>query len=163
MVVDLDALQGNGVERDNLYSKDKDLFIVDLYHSKNFPNDKTAKSAIDVKVPLGDDTSDEEYLSKMHAALDSAAMRFPNPHLVLYNAGSDILTGDALGGFEVSPAAVLQRDAAVFEFADRLEAPTVMMLSGGYTRASAGVIVDSLTSILTGMAAKLQGRSAEAS
>lgn len=75
---------------------------------------------------------------------------------MIYNAGTDILTGDPLGRFAVSPAAVQQRDAAVFAFAERLRAPIAMLLSGGYTRASAGVIVDSLTRLLQGMADKLQ-------
>eukprot|EP00878_Enallax_costatus_P020621 GHUV01021806.1.p1 GENE.GHUV01021806.1~~GHUV01021806.1.p1 ORF type:complete len:252 (+),score=62.81 GHUV01021806.1:2675-3430(+) len=163
MVVDLDVHQGNGVERDKLHYNDKDLYIVDMYNSRTFPMDTKAKAAINVKVELIPGTTDEIYLSRLHAALDTAAQEFPNPQLVVYNAGTDILTGDPLGGFAVSPAAVQQRDATVFGFADRLKAPVVMVLSGGYTRASAGVIVESLTSLLRGMAAKLQGSAAEAS
>lgn len=108
------------------------------------------------QVPLDSGTSDEVYLSELDVALHTAAKKFPDPHLVVYNAGTDILIGDPLGKFEVSPAAVQQRDAAVFAFADKMKAPIVVLLSGGYSRASAGVIVDSLTSLLMGMAAKLQ-------
>lgn len=56
--------------------------------------------------------------------------------------------------FNVSAAGVAQRDAAVWQFAQRLQAPIMMVLSGGYTRASAGVIVDSLSAILQDIADK---------
>lgn len=52
----------------------------------------------------------------------------------------------------MSGQGVVQRDAAVLRFAQRLQAPIVMLLSGGYTRASAGVIVDSIAGILQGLA-----------
>jgi histone deacetylase 11 len=55
----------------------------------------------------------------------------------------------------VSPAGVQQRDAAVFAFAEQQGTPIAMLLSGGYTRASAGVIVDSLTALLRVVASKL--------
>jgi hypothetical protein len=54
--------------------------------------------------------------------------------------------------FNISPQGVIQRDAAVWQFAQRLQAPIMMLLSGGYTRASAGVIVDSIAGILQGLA-----------
>lgn len=54
--------------------------------------------------------------------------------------------------FQVSPEGVAQRDAAVWQFAQRLRAPILMLLSGGYTRASAGVIVDSIAAILQDVA-----------
>jgi histone deacetylase 11 len=55
----------------------------------------------------------------------------------------------------VSAAGVQQRDAAVFAFAEQQGAPIAMLLSGGYTRASAGVIVESLTALLRDLASKL--------
>ncbi len=50
LIVDLDAHQGNGVERDKLAAADGDLFIVDAYNCAAFPRDTTAKAAIDVRV-----------------------------------------------------------------------------------------------------------------
>jgi hypothetical protein len=38
LVVDLDAHQGNGVERDKLHFQDTDLFIVDAYNCRCFPS-----------------------------------------------------------------------------------------------------------------------------
>lgn len=62
----------------------------------------------------------------------------------------------------ITPQGVVQRDEAVWQLARRLRAPILMLLSGGYTRASAGVIVDSLTSILTGLAQHSQQEAAAA-
>eukprot|EP00775_Hariotina_reticulata_P006602 gene6602-6830_t len=149
LVVDLDVHQGNGVERDKLAAGDQDLFILDVYNRDAFPWDQQAKAAINVKVELEQGTSDVTYLSALEAALQCAVAKFPQPHLLIYNAGTDILAGDPLGRFNVSPAAVVQRDAAVFALAaEQLKCPIVMLLSGGYTKASAGVIVDSVVNLM---------------
>ncbi len=44
MIVDLDAHQGNGHERDHLDRED--IFIVDAYNHYIYPGDRTAKKAI---------------------------------------------------------------------------------------------------------------------
>ncbi|KAF6250370.1 hypothetical protein COO60DRAFT_881687 [Scenedesmus sp. NREL 46B-D3] len=155
MVIDLDVHQGNGVERDKLAAGDADMYILDMYNGHTFPLDTPAKAAINAKVELEPGTADEQYLSELHSLLAKAAAEFPQPHLIIYNAGTDILAGDPLGRLSVSPAGVQQRDAAVFAFAEQQGAPVAMLLSGGYTRASAGVIVDSLTALLRGLASKL--------
>lgn len=59
---------------------------------------------------------------------------------------------------QVSAQGVAQRDAAVWGFAQQVEAPIVMLLSGGYTRASAAVIVDSIAGLLSGVAAQQHQR-----
>lgn len=149
MVIDLDVHQGNGVQRDKLRWGDASLSIIDAYNSRAFPLDVYAKAAIDIKVELPPGTSDPEYLSRLDAALDEAAERLPGPQLIIYNAGTDILDGDPLGRMCISPDGVVQRDERVWQFAlERARAPLLMLLSGGYTRASAGVIVDSLDTVL---------------
>jgi acetoin utilization deacetylase AcuC-like enzyme len=50
MVIDLDAHQGNGVERDKLAAGDAELYILDMYNSHTFPLDTAAKAAINTKV-----------------------------------------------------------------------------------------------------------------
>jgi len=42
----------------------------------------------------------------------------------------------------------VSRDSKVWQFAIQQRAPILMLLSGGYTKASAGVIVDSLEGLL---------------
>jgi hypothetical protein len=39
------------------------------------------------QVELRPGNSDEQYLSELHAALQTAAAKFPRPHLIIYNAG----------------------------------------------------------------------------
>lgn len=47
-------------------------------------------------------------------------------------------------------ARCMHRDKRVWRFAvEEARAPVVQLLSGGYTRASAGVIVDALEAVLT--------------
>lgn len=50
-----------------------------------------------VQVELPPGTADAVYLDKLQQALDDAAAVMPQPHLIVYNAGTDILAGDPLG------------------------------------------------------------------
>ena len=45
---------------------------------------------------LSSGTKDAEYLSSLDTALQRASKEF-EPDIILYNAGTDILTGDPLG------------------------------------------------------------------
>lgn len=49
------------------------------------------------QVELQPGTTDAPYLEKLSQALDAAALMMPQPHLIIYNAGTDILAGDPLG------------------------------------------------------------------
>jgi histone deacetylase 11 len=48
-------------------------------------------------VELQPGTTDAPYLEKLSQALDAAAVLMPQPHVIIYNAGTDILAGDPLG------------------------------------------------------------------
>jgi acetoin utilization deacetylase AcuC-like enzyme len=61
-----------------------------------FPKDQAARAGIEVEVQLRDGCTSEEYMQKLHQSLDSAFSQF-EPHLVIHNAGSDILASDPLG------------------------------------------------------------------
>ncbi len=63
MIIDMDAHQGNGHERDLM--NDSDAYIVDFYNHDIYPKDEEAKPAIkkDVKITL--QTTDEEYLESV--------------------------------------------------------------------------------------------------
>jgi histone deacetylase 11 len=121
---------------------------VDLYNGSAFPRDEEAKPAIDVGVELKRGTGTEGYLAALEGALAEAAARCEAPDLIIYNAGTDVLAGDALGGLGVSPAGVVARDERVFRFAAERGAPIVLLLSGGYSPASAGVIAASLENLV---------------
>lgn len=93
MIVDLDAHQGNGFERDLIINED--VYIVDCYDSQLFPQDSESKDAIAKVLQISSETTDGEYL-KM---LDSLKQDFDywRPEFVIYNAGTDVLSGDPLG------------------------------------------------------------------
>ena len=144
MIVDLDAHQGNGYERD--FNKDDDVYIMDVYNKDVYPNDTYAKQGIDLKVELDAFAADKEYFSKVEPALDKAFTDF-KPDLVIYNAGTDLMSGDPIGALDVSPAGIVKRDEMVFRRAFDRKIPVVMLLSGGYQKSNAAVIADSLLNL----------------
>ena len=87
------------------------------------------------------------YLQLLTSALSQASAEMPQPDLIVYNAGSDILEGDPLGGCSVSAADVLARDQQVWQYAADRGVPICMLLSGGYARQSAAVIAQSLANL----------------
>lgn len=100
MIIDLDAHQGNGHEKDFL--EDDSVYILDMYNSNIYPYDFEAKRAINRKIELKTGVADAEYLETLSDELDKAFLEF-QPDLILYNAGTDIMTGDPLGGMNGYP------------------------------------------------------------
>jgi histone deacetylase 11 len=144
MIIDLDAHQGNGYQRDFL--GDKNVFIVDEYNKEIYPHDGKAKAAIAVKVELPAYTSDAIYLHDEQKALNEAFNRF-KPDIVIYNAGMDTLVGDPLGALGVSEKGIIRRDEMVFQAAFDRHLPLVMLFGGGYQRADAPVIAKSILNL----------------
>ncbi|XP_030812810.1 histone deacetylase 11 [Camarhynchus parvulus] len=99
-IIDLDAHQGNGHERD--FMDDPRVYIMDAYNRYIYPGDGFAKRAIKRKVELEWGTEDTEYLQKVQTHVEGALNEF-KPDIVVYNAGTDILDGDPLGGLAISP------------------------------------------------------------
>jgi histone deacetylase 11 len=144
MIIDLDAHQGNGHERDFL--NDSNVFIVDMYNYKIYPNDTLAKKAIAIKGELEPGIGSEKYLGQLEFHLNEAFDQF-KPDMVIYNAGTDILEGDPLGRMSVSAGGVIQRDEKVFRHALMEGAPIVMLLSGGYQKNNYEVIGRSIANL----------------
>ncbi|XP_071512493.1 histone deacetylase 11-like isoform X1 [Panulirus ornatus] len=144
MIIDLDAHQGNGHERD--FMGRKDVYILDIYNKYIYPNDKYAKRAISRKVELFAYTEDEEYLERVSTHVEGAINEF-SPHVVVYNAGTDIMEGDCLGLLSVSKQGIIERDEIVFQKVRQRNIPIVMLTSGGYQRATASVIADSIANL----------------
>ncbi|PWA95127.1 histone deacetylase 2 [Artemisia annua] len=144
MIIDLDAHQGNGHERD--FSDDRRVYILDMYNPNIYPLDFEARRYIDQRVEVPSGTTTEEYLAKLDEALQVAEKAF-DPEMVIYNAGTDILDGDPLGRLRISPDGVAIRDEKVFMFARDKNIPLVMLTSGGYMKSSARVIADSIINL----------------
>ncbi|XP_047043247.1 histone deacetylase 2-like [Lolium rigidum] len=144
MIIDLDAHQGNGHEKD--FANDGRVYILDMYNAGIYPFDHAAKRHIDQKVELVSGTKTDDYLDQLDNALKVAQSRF-QPQLIVYNAGTDILDGDPLGNLNISPERVVIRDEKVFRFAKDQNIPLLMLTSGGYMKSSARVIADSIINI----------------
>ncbi|XP_076094848.1 histone deacetylase 11-like isoform X2 [Mytilus galloprovincialis] len=99
MIIDLDAHQGNGHERDFL--NDDSVYILDIYNGAIYPRDLKAKAAIKKRANCLHHTKDEEYLEKVKSTIDEALNEF-EPDIIVYNAGTDILKGDPLGNLDIT-------------------------------------------------------------
>ncbi|NWZ69758.1 HDA11 deacetylase, partial [Acrocephalus arundinaceus] len=143
-IIDLDAHQGNGHERD--FMDDPRVYIMDAYNRYIYPGDGFAKRAIKRKVELEWGTEDTEYLQKVHTHVEGALNEF-KPDIVVYNAGTDILDGDPLGGLAISPQGIVKRDEVVFRAARSRGIPVLMVTSGGYQKRTARIIADSILNL----------------
>eukprot|EP00252_Welwitschia_mirabilis_P011933 TRINITY_DN2654_c0_g1_i1.p2 TRINITY_DN2654_c0_g1~~TRINITY_DN2654_c0_g1_i1.p2 ORF type:complete len:155 (-),score=37.62 TRINITY_DN2654_c0_g1_i1:208-672(-) len=144
MIIDLDAHQGNGHERD--FANDERVYILDMYNSDIYPLDFTARSYINQRVELWSGIKTDEYLKVLDKELKVAQDAF-SPQMIIYNAGTDILNGDPLGRMRVDPKGVIERDERVFAFAAKNKVPIVMVTSGGYMKSSAQVIAESIINL----------------
>ncbi|KAG5898612.1 hypothetical protein JTB14_020988 [Gonioctena quinquepunctata] len=144
MIVDLDAHQGNGHERD--FKNNPDVYIMDVYNKWIYPKDREAEESIRTKVQLDFYTKDEVYLRKVKSGLTSALREFV-PQLIVYNAGTDVLEGDSLGGLSITEKGIIKRDEIVFGEAFIRRIPVVMLTSGGYLKKTAKIIANSIMNL----------------
>ncbi|GAA0141115.1 histone modifying enzyme [Lithospermum erythrorhizon] len=168
MIIDLDAHQGNGHERD--FANDSMIcsllsavlwrlcidslywllsgrvYILDMYNPDIYPFDTEAKRHIDQKVEVKTGTTTDDYLMQLDQALAVGSRMF-DPELIIYNAGTDILDGDPLGRLRISHEGIAARDEKVFKLARERSIPLVMLTSGGYMKSSARVIADSIINL----------------
>lgn len=63
MIIDLDAHQGNGHERDHINRRD--VFIVDAYNHNIYPGDDEAKEGISKDIEVRHETTNEEFIKKI--------------------------------------------------------------------------------------------------
>ena len=148
--VDLDAHQGNGVC--HAFMDDPRVFIFDVYNGTIYPSyDTVARGRIDCDVRLDGSCDEAGYLhelkTRLPGFLDSIAQSRP-VGLAIYNAGTDVFRGDPLGGLDLSSEGVHERDLFVVEELRSRGIPTLMVPSGGYTRASYRLLADSVIGLV---------------
>ncbi|KTF94817.1 hypothetical protein cypCar_00004091, partial [Cyprinus carpio] len=102
--------------------------------------------AIKRKVELEWGTEDMEYLQKVELHSEGALNEI-RPDIIIYNAGTDILDGDPLGGLAISPQGIIKRDEIIFRAARRRGIPILMVTSGGYQKKTARIIADSILNL----------------
>ncbi|XP_014452316.1 histone deacetylase 11 isoform X2 [Alligator mississippiensis] len=138
------AIKGNGHERD--FMDDQRVYIMDVYNRYIYPGDGFAKRAIKRKIELDGGTEDTEYLQKVQTHVEGA-LNESRPDIIIYNAGTDILDGDPLGGLAISPQGIVKRDEIVFMAARSRRIPILMVTSGGYQKRTARIIADSILNL----------------
>ena len=143
LYIDLDAHMGNGVAR--CVRDDRGTFIFDMFNGVIYPFDPEARSRLDAPHPLPAGTPGPLYLQILRAELprflDSLAAT-DRPTVAIYNAGTDIYAGDALGGLGVGYDDVVARDRIVIELLRERGVPWLMVTSGGYSAESYRMIAE---------------------
>ncbi|KAG9288878.1 hypothetical protein G9A89_006240 [Geosiphon pyriformis] len=146
MIVDLDAHQGNGPERD--LAANNQVLVVDAFNANIYPHDKDAISSNTKPIPLTNPAmkADSSYLPLIQSNIFQAFHKF-HPDFVIYNAGTDCLEGDPLGAMDLSAEGIIRRDEMVFEMALNNNVPVAMVLSGGYQKKNADIIGASILNL----------------
>ncbi|MEE4378183.1 MAG: histone deacetylase [Candidatus Competibacteraceae bacterium] len=145
LIVDLDAHQGNGCAE--VFKHDPNIRILDIYNPFIFPGNRRVRDYVDLNCPVLPGISEIEYLSLVKSQLRQAIDCYA-PDLIIYVAGTDVLSLDPLGGMNISEQGVIARDADVFSQALANRIPILMLLSGGYGRENAQVIARSVEHLL---------------
>ncbi len=148
LYIDTDAHQGNGVCR--TFMDDKRAFIFDIFNDAIYPADSLARQRIDCEVPVGSHTTEDEYLDVLEHSLpgflDSVSRQ--QVGVAFYNAGTDVFKSDPLGQLRISADAILKRDLFVVKELRQRGIPTVMVLSGGYTKESFQLVANSVVELV---------------
>lgn len=147
--VDTDAHQGNGVC--HTFMNDNRVFIFDIFNARIYPLfDVDARKRIDCDVGITDAITDKEYLGELRdrlpGFLDSVG-RSPIG-LAVYNAGTDVVAGDPLGKLNISATTIRERDLFVVGELRKRGIPTVMVLSGGYSKQSFKLVANSVIGLI---------------
>ncbi|MFL9458102.1 histone deacetylase [Tolypothrix bouteillei VB521301_2] len=146
LVIDLDAHQGNGIAR--IFYKDESVFILDMYNEDIYPQDSWARKRINANIPLNSGTNNSVYLDKLKTELPLFIKTYKDAKIAFYNAGTDIYENDSIGKLRISKQAVLERDKFVFNSLIDSEIPCAMVLSGGYSKESYKLVVNTIDYIL---------------
>ncbi|MES2673661.1 MAG: histone deacetylase [Pseudomonadota bacterium] len=141
VMIDLDAHRGNGFT--SFCENDKSVGIFDLYNMQAYPGLKDdPNDEFPFIIPLRAGLGSEEYLQILKEELPIFLNKYKTPKLAFYNAGTDIVATDKLGGLNVSYEAVIERDKFVIDQLRALNIPTVIMTSGGYSKESHKLIAE---------------------
>lgn len=134
-IIDLDAHRGNGVWA--LCGAEPATRVLDVYNGQAYPGPFPGDSeAYPFQIAVQAGTRDDRYLAIVREALPMFLDQHPAPCLAVYNAGTDIVAGDPLGGLAVSPEGVTLRDRLVVRALAERGIPTLVVTSGGYTEIS---------------------------
>ena len=169
LIVDLDNHRGDGHEE--IFQGDKQVDVFDMYSSADFPRGhveavQKGQVRFSHEIPTGelfDQATSEfvrqriktaDYLKRLQDGMAGGmcglgrAIKQAKPDYIIYNAGTDPFEKDSLGSMGVSAEGLVRRDEIVFEEARKGGARILMVLSGGYSPESAGIISLSVANVL---------------
>ena len=127
LILDLDVHQGDGTAA--ILAGLPDVFTCSIHCESNFP---FRKQQSDLDVHLADDTDDRTYLDCLDRTLEK--IRPQDYDLILYQAGVDPLTEDALGKLALTRTGLHQRNQRVFAYNRAHHIPIVIFMGGGYAK-----------------------------
>ncbi len=141
LLIDLDAHRGNGFFA--AFRDDPAVHILDLYNAQRYPGMFDGdEDRHPYQVPMRAGRTDEDYRAALDRELPEFLGSVHSPRLAIYNAGTDIIAGDRLGGHAVSYHGVAARDRLIVDTLAERDIPTVIVTSGGYSKASHRLIAD---------------------
>ncbi|QDU94370.1 histone deacetylase family protein [Lignipirellula cremea] len=147
--IDTDAHLGNGVC--HTFMHDDRVFLFDIFNCHIYPIfDVDARKRVDCHVGVTSTCTDKEYMHDLETWLPRFLDAVCNSPvgLAIYNAGTDVFAGDPLGGMNISAATIRDRDMFVVGELRKRNIPTIMVLSGGYTKQSYQLVADSVIGLL---------------
>lgn len=145
LYIDLDAHFGDGVLKE--LGTDKRFYHYDVFNTftSEYVNRTTDRSRI---YGIPNQSVDTVYIGVVVETLEKM-IDDVCPDFIFYNAGSDPLFGDELGGLKLSARGLKLRDQYVFEAIRKRNVPSIMTLSGGYTKRSVYAVARSIQNLMT--------------
>jgi histone deacetylase 11 len=126
LIVDTDVHQGDGNHA--FFADDPTVYTFSMHRGDLFPHPKVPG---DRDVELLPETDSAQYLARLQAELEELLPQV-RPALVVHVAGADILSDDPLGGLQIAPEGLVQRDLAVLQATRSRGIPLLHVLAGGY-------------------------------
>jgi histone deacetylase 11 len=142
LLVDLDVHQGNG--NAVCFAGDDDVYTFSIHQKDIYP---TPKARSDLDVELLPPVDDKRYHDVLHEHLPKV-LEASMPDLVVLLGGVDVLAGDPLARFSMTPDGIEYRDAYVVALARAYEIPVVYVTSGGYSDRAWEVQYGSIANLL---------------
>ncbi|MBE7412049.1 MAG: histone deacetylase [Leptospiraceae bacterium] len=127
LLIDLDLHQGNG--NSYIFEGDHTVFTFSMHQGNLYP--KKENSTLDISLDEG--CGDAIYLKQLEKGLKKIGSTF-KPDLIYYLAGADPYENDTLGSLNITISGLIQRDALVKKFAEKVKCPVVVLLAGGYAK-----------------------------
>ena len=145
----------SGTGEENGADEGPQVYIFDAFNAQIYPNDVVAMEGIAHSMGYRLGCTTRQFLRRLKADFTASVEAF-DPDFILYNAGTDILEGDPLGGVNISEEGVIERDRFVFETAFSRGINICMVLSGGYQRRTSRVIATSIRNLFESFPDKMQ-------